>query len=815
MNEFWTQFEQYVRSYLPDWQYQRGGSELESALMTVLGEMLEESRHRLNQLPEKHLREYLSAWDDSPQEEKPMSAYAVLSSPQGMFLPKGTRFYRSGDGTKLWETTADTYAEPVKLCEQFISSSNLGKLIQLQIPTPEAPNKLFDFHTAGIQRREVRFCHPAAFSSQAGCKISLTLENATENLLRFLCDPACSTWYLEMEDHLIPLTLPTWTDETLYLDLPSSGGAPASLLLKAADGKVPPATSIRKVFLDTKRTPRGQTLLLTDTGPGLNQGCLPFGERLVQWNSCYVSCPDALALPGAQVTISWLQSDQTKEELLPGMDQEPEYRPVMRRMPQAPPPIRDVRAGQVLWEYWDGRTWRSIPGTENCTQIFSTPDGKQAVRQEARFSWPLDAQSCIVQGISAHWLRWRLAACEGSGWLPARYHAPLISDLAIRAVLSGEEALLEQRCGVGQPFQLLAGTQKLLFPPITPHYDCWWLGFDLPPCSESFHLYLSLRGLVPSGRLTAYEGTPANGERQLVLRDGTDGLSHSGMISVSGVWGQKSVKFGLDRWWLCLREESGAYQENSRKPVLTDLACGAALICAVQDDCCDAGEPFSPLHGGTVSARSLSDSFGGVPKESEREILCRLQEQRHHIDRIVSPSDAEELICTSHRDVAQVRCVRSGATLQIGVLMRDAAHHEAAFQLRKAEIERLVADKSALPTLGLDVEVREPSFYPIHVMVWTDLQGRAEPSTVKHQIKLALNQFLHPVTGNFGGTGWRIGELPSMAQIRTCLQSALTDISLLELVVSATTPDGSERNPFSIHDSFALPLGGAYTIYTI
>lgn len=815
MNDFWTQFEQYVRSYLPDWQYQRSGPELEAALMTVLGEMLEESRHRLDQLPEKHLREYLSAWYDAPQAEEPMYAYASLSAPQSMVLPKETRFYRSGDGTKLWETTTNTCAEAGKLCEQIVSSGSLGKLVQLPIPTAEEPSKLFDFHQCGIQRREVRFRHPAAFSSQAGCQVSLTLEAATDELLFFLCDPACSSWYLELEDQTFPLAPPTRMDNTLHISLPSSGGAPSSLLIKAADGMVPPATAIRRALVETVRAPSGQMLLLTDSGPVQNQDCLPFGDRLMQWNTCYVSCHDALAMPGAQVTLSWLQSYQTREELLPGMDREPEYRPVMRRMPQAPPAIRDVRADRVLWEYWDGLTWRAIPGTENCTQIFSSLDGAQTIRQESKIAWPADAQPCTVQGISAHWLRWRLAACEGAGWLPTRYHTPLITDIAITAALSNVEAIVERCCGAGQSFVPLTGARKLLFPSITPSRDCWWLGFDTPPGSESFHLYLSLRGRVPGGRLTAYEGSPSGGERQLSLSDGTDGLSHSGMLSVSGVQGQKAIRFGMERWWLCLQEESGVFQNSSRKPVLMGLACGAVLLRAVQGDRCDAGEPFDPLHGGSVSARSLSDCFGGVLQESDAEILRRLQRQRHHLDRIVSASDAEQLICASFRDVARVRCVRSGTALQIGVLMRDAAHHEAAFQLRKAAIEQLMEDKSTLPTLGLDVEVREPSFYPIHVMVWTDLQGGTAFSEIKHQIKLALNQFLAPVAGNFGGTGWRIGELPVLAQIRTCLQSALPDVPLTELVVSATTPDGSERNPISINDPFALPLGGTYTIYTI
>lgn len=815
MIEFWTQFEEYVHSYLPDWQYQRGGAEPEAALMSVLGEMLEESRHRLEHLPEKHLLEYLSAWYDAPQAEEPMYAYASLSAPQGLVLSKGTRFYRSGDGTKLWETTTDTCAESGKLCMQIISSGSLGKVVSLPIPSAEEPCKLFDFHLPGIQRREVRFLHPAAFSSQAGCKVGLTLEGATDELLRFLCDHACSFWYLELEDNTIPLTSPTRLNDTLCFSLPSSNGAAASLLLKTADGKVPPATAVRSAVVETVRSPNGQTLLLTDSGPVQNQEVLPFGDRLMQWNTCYVSCPDALALPGAQITLSWLQSYQTREELLPGMDQEPEFRPVMRRMPQAPPPIRDVRADRVMWEYWDGRMWCAIPGSEHYTQMFSSSDGGQTVRREADITWPADAQPCIVQGIYTFWLRWRLSACEGAGWLPARYHAPLLTDIVIRAALSGDEARIEQCCGVGQPAELLSGTRKLLFPSITRGRDCWWLGFDLPPVSDFFHLYLSFRGRVPGGRLNAYEGTSSGGMRPLALSDGTDGLAHSGMLSVSGVQGQRSIRFGMDGWWLCLQDESGTFQDNSRKPVLIGCACGAVLLRAIQDDRCHAGEPFYPLHGGSVSARSLSDCFGGVSKESTGEIVHRLQRQRHHLDRIVSASDAEQLICANLRDVARLRCVRNGTVLQIAVLMRDAVHHDAAFQLRKAAIEHLVVDHSALPTLGLHVEIREPAFYPIHVMVWVDQRSGIDFSETKHQIKQLLNQFLDPVAGNFGSTGWKIGELPSLAQIRTCLQSALPTVSLAELVVSATAPDGAERDPISIHDPFALPLGGAYTIYTI
>ncbi len=815
MNDFWTQFELYARSYLPDWQYQPGGSELEAALMTALGEMLEDSRHRLEHLPEKHLREYLSTWYDALQKEEPGYVYVNLTAPHSMVLPKGTQFYQSGDGTKLWETTMETCVETSKLCEQIVSSGNLGKLVALSVPTKETPSKLFDFHLPGIQQREVRFRHSFAFTSQAGCQVGLNLEHASHTLLSFLCDPACSLWYLELEYETIPLKQPTQINHSLQFHLPSSKNMPASLLVKVVDGKIPPSTSIQRATVETVRTPNEQILLLTEDGPVHSQNYVPFGNKLMQWNLCYVSCPDALTLPGAKVTLSWLQSYQTQEDLLPGMEQKPEYHPIMLHMPQTPPTIRDVWADQVLWEYWDGLTWRIVPGTENCTQMFSNFRETQTVQQEVNILWPLDAQPCMVQGISTHWLRWRLLSCEGFGWLPVRYHVPVLSHISINASLFNEETTVEQLCGVEHSFHRLTSTSKLLFPSITQKQDCWWLGFDTPPSGASFHLYLTLRDHILGGQLTVYEATSHTGARQLSLSDGTNGLSHSGIISLSGFQGQKTIQYGIECWWLCFREESGVFQNGSQKPVLTGLFCGAVLLRAMQVGDCVAGESFMPLQGGTISGYAVSDCFGGVLQESDSEVQCRLLGERHHLDRIVSATDAEQLICTHIRNVVQVCCVPNKTVLQIGILMRDVRHHEVSFQQQKPVIEQLIKVKSALLTLGMDMEVREPSFYPIHVMVWIELHNGSEFSDVKYQIEQILNQFFHPVIGNFGGTGWRMGELPTLEQIRIFLQSAIPNIFLTELVISTTTPDGTEQNPVSVYDPFALPIEGTYTIYTI
>ena len=817
MTDFWAQLEAYVRSYLPDWQYQRGGAEPEAALMTVLGELLEDSRTRLSKLPEKHHVEFLNAWDGGARPGDPMHAYVMLAAPSSTLVPKGMVFYQSGDGTKRWESVQDTWAEPGQLTDQFFTGGECGKLIHAPAATPETPTKLFDFHAPGVQRRDVRFLHPSAFASPSGCETVLELEGAPEELLQFLCDPESTVWTLETGGASLPLEVPAHSGAQLRFQLPAAEDAWA-VLASAADEQIPPEQSVRRVLVQTARQPAAPAMIMTDSGLCQDAVWRPFGERLMQWSACYISCPEALCLPGAQVTLTWTQSYLQYEESLPGMDQEPEYKPVMRRLPQPPPAVREARAESVQWEYWDGSVWRMIPDTERYVQIFSAPDslGSRATHMEAAFRWPADAQRCEVQGVSAYWLRWRLRACEGAGWIPARYHAPQVSQLRLSARLTADETVIERRCGLERDFTAVSGqTSHVLFPAFSGKEDCWWLGFDLPPGGDSLNLYLTLRGRVTGGRLSAYEAVPQGGEQPLTLQDQTDGLAHSGMISLYGIQGRKTVRFGMERWWLCLREETGVFSTRERTPVLLRLHSGAAILQAAGSEDCRPGDTFSPLRGGPVTGVAMTDGFGGNPEETDGECLHRLRAQRHHLDRAVSGLDADQLICTAIRDVVRTRCVKEGAVLRVGVLMRDTAHHEAAFARKREEILRLLLKNSALPSLGLDVEVREPCFYPVHVMVWIHTPPGESFAEHKRNLKIALNAFLDPAQGNFHGAGWRMGELPTATQLRTCLQSAAPGVSLVELVASVTTPEGAEREVSTIQDPFALPVGGAYSIFNL
>jgi len=805
---FWNTYREYIRSYLPQWRYDPESGEPEGAVLLAAAELIEDSAARFARLPQKHELEFLRGWELEPLNADPMYAYASLTSPEGGPVRWGMELYLSGDGARVWRTAEDTQAEPARLMEQFLTGG--GKMIPLLSPVPKTPARLFDLHPEGLPGPEVRFAHPDAFSSRCGCQAELRMASAE---LLALFSGGAARWLLVCSSgDAVPLEAPALEGTSLRFQLPP---APDALALQASFSPVSlPAESVGPVTVRTERREIPLVLAWDGGGTCIGESWLPFGEVPEVWRTCCLSCPDALTLRGARIAVRFVLSVRERVDLLPGMEQEPEYRPIMRRLPAPPPPVRDVWADQVLWEYWNGRVWLPVPGTEEYTGSFVLQEQGTA-QVEARFLWPEDAAPCEEGGQDGLWLRWRIGRAENSGWLPRRCHAPEVTGLRFSARLEDAPVSLSVRSQAGEEFHPLEDPRRPLFPPVTPEGECWWLGFDRPPSGPLLRLYLALQNRVPGGALSAWEGADGGRERPLTLKDGTDGLSHSGVITVNDMRGGLSVRFGLRRWWLCLRDDSARLSQGRQFPCLEALVCGAVLLQADGGGPCQKGEPLSPLRGGPLRAVTLTEGFGGAEGEDQAELLRRARAHRHHRGRCVSAADVDELVCTRLRDVLRTRCVREGDTLCVAALMRDVTCHEAAFARRKDQIRRLLERESALPALGLRIAVREPVFFSVGATVWLRPAEDVPVETVRRMVREALDRFLDPAEGHFQGAGWPIGRLPRSMEARNSLQASLPDAVIVKLLLTATAPDGREMDCSQADSPYSLPLSGAHTVHLI
>lgn len=812
MQSWKEQFEARVDSYLPGWRIEEGDGQPEAALLYAAQHLLEDTRRRMERLPGKHEQEFLQAWSLEPAEPVPMSVYAALTAPQGAPVPAGQELYLSGDGNRRWTTVHPVCAESLTLVSQVLESEQQEKLLSPPLPTPESPTALFDFHAPGSHRQAVRFSHPDTFRSQEGCTVCLTFPDSGPELLPFLADAAQVGWNMESEDgSLQALAAPQMENGGLRFSLPPSPLAVA-LTAQVLPGVAAVSLVCGTVQVSSQRRVSACQSVVCDEAIVPPGPFYPFGLSPEPWRICYLAFPDLLSLRGAQVTLSASLTFTSWEELLPGMDQPPVYRSIMRHLPTPPPDPRDVYVQQVVWEYWNGNAWRPVPGTQGLLTCFDPQQAGSFL--QASFVWPKDAQPCLVQGQRDHWLRWRITQADGAGYLPRRFHVPQVASIQAEAVLRDIPLDLAQCSGLNAQFQPRSNQPAPLFPTLCSGGERWWLAFDHPPYDAALSLFAALNGQCPGGRLSAWESTP-QGLRPLELEDGTDGLCCSGLLRLSGIHGEKTTRFGQVGWWLCLQDESGSLSQGHVFPQLTGLYAGAVCLQASQADTCQSGESVLPLQGGAISGITLTESFGGTTPEPDWVTLSRARQRRHHLERGVSPLDIEQLVRDHFGTVVRTRSLRKNQQVQVAVLVRDTPHHSMAFlQLRDA-ITQLLLEQTVLPSLGLDIQVREPNFYPIQVMVWIQSMPDRDTEADRNAVQAALEQFLHPVTGKFRGDGWRIGDLPTETEVRNYLKHQLPEVHFIQLLLTAVTPQGLEVACTQVNDPFALPAPGSCTIRAI
>ena len=806
MREMDEKYRELIESYLPGWQYAPDSGEPEAALLYAAWELLEDTRQRMECLPQKHEREFLNAWDLPPKGAEPMQTYAVLHAPEGERIPAGSEMYLSGNGNRLWKTLHSASAESMTLTRQILESPRLGKLIDISLPTEAVPSRLFDYRHRGMQRNAARFLHPDAFRSKAGGQIRLLMPECEESLLRLLTDAKCTHWTLECaEGKTIPLEMPKLSDRGLSFSLPGENTAFA-LTAEFEPGFPVPDQIIGRVRVQVLRPMQPCEKILTDEETVQTETFEPFGPNPELWRCCYLAAPDVLSLRGAEVQTEFLLALEKREDALPGSGQKPKYHSIMLRMPPPPPVPQEVRAQNVVWEYWNGKAWLPIPGTAQLGPLFAS--GEQTHRAVVRFLWPKDAASCEVQGQEHFWIRWRITRADGMGVLPRVVFTPRVSAMRMQGTLKDDPVEISVCSGLKPEWIPLEQNRTTrLFPCPVSDEDGWWLCFDHAPNMTNLHLYLKMAGRIAGSAFTVWESTHT-GLLPCSFIDGTDGLGHSGTLFLDDLKCQLTEHFSTNGWWLCIRNRENRLRTGGVYANMTRLFCGAVILEAENTDACQAGETVRPLRGGAVGGETLNSSFGGSAEESDGDLLIRAEKARHHLNRAVSPLDVQQLLQSEFRDVVRTRCLQNGTNMEIAVLMRDAGQHSAAFSRRREQMTYLLEQKSVLPVTGLGIRVREPNFYLVHVSVWVHTDLQSDFQTDRERIQQVLEQFLNPVTGRFRGDGWHIGDLPTEQELSNDLMLRLPQLHLLKILVTTVTPQGRESQITEVRDPFALPMAG-------
>jgi hypothetical protein len=121
------------------------------------------------------------------------------------------------------------------------------------------------------------------------------------------------------------------------------------------------------------------------------------------------------------------------------------------------------------------------------------------------------------------------------------------------------------------------------------------------------------------------------------------------------------------------------------------------------------------------------------------------------------------------------------------------------FQSLRSQCDPLLLESAAF-------NIIEPHYMPVSVQLEVMAARPGERYSLQDLIIREIRRFLDPLTGNFNGHGWDIGEMPTKAQIFHYLKSAagLLHIEKILAWTKDTDIDQIVRMPF------ALPVNGAH-----
>ncbi len=255
--------------------------------------------------------------------------------------------------------------------------------------------------------------------------------------------------------------------------LPRLGGITATVQPGAPASPVPPKAAFGNA-----------------TGIDLSKDFYPFGQQPQFNDTFYVACPDALARPGAVVTLGVTLTNP----------------PLATSGPV--PPVRTQDDPKIAWEVSDGSQWHAVT-----VDYAFTGDGQVSI------TLPDPAGPATVNGQQGYWLRARLtgggygapASYEQNSdhtytYHPATFAPPVVKTLTITAAAAAQPPAPVAAClsynDFGYADQIAsagAGTGPL-FTPFTPTADtepALYLGFDQPFSQRPVTLFVEVEPPLP------------------------------------------------------------------------------------------------------------------------------------------------------------------------------------------------------------------------------------------------------------------------------------------------------------------------------
>ncbi|NOV01618.1 baseplate J/gp47 family protein [Paenibacillus planticolens] len=232
---------------------------------------------------------------------------------------------------------------------------------------------------------------------------------------------------------------------------------------------------------------------------------------------------------------------------------------------------------------------------------------------------------------------------------------------------------------------------------------------------------------------------------------------------------------------------------------------GAREINQMQDSIAFVGEVYNP-----------EPASGGSEAEKLESALQRGPEMLKHRDRAVSAKDYEWLAREAYPNIAKVCCIANRnvymqkeiGAMTLVILPKEGQQGSLAFPVLKKQVERYIIERaSSLVAFPERLQVIEPVYMEISVSAIVAVEGMDAVVATEIQAVEKLTRFLDPLTGNFDGKGWAIGQQIHPSVFYALLKTIRTISHVEKLYMTVYKLEDGERVELDVNRLPALPHG--------
>lgn len=634
-----------ARSYVPEWKMREDFQEPGSVLALLFADMQGKTLQQYGKLGEKFEREFYNMTGAGQRPAEPAQGYVCFTHTGGMggvLLPEGTELstgWLMENGMPVPVTTKeDLYVSglmPEIICYAAGREDRWYRLYERQEDGELGEIRMPEGERGDLQEHVLRLYHPTLLAGSGRCVVTVTSgEERDRDLLRE------TEFFYPSEQGPVRYEREIDADGRILLRRPPEAPPPVAGNRTLGDGttlccgqlQLRPARQREETYL--------KELLLGGFCPACAPDHVfaggaeadgpvvePFGRRFSLFDTVTLFSEDVLSKKSAEIRLRFqlrfaeenavLEKDATK------------WKMIMRKGDLQPVEEYDISIQRVLWEYFNGTGWVSLPGCRTYAALFRGEAEGDYRSVEVRFPCPEDIAPVSADGGEGYAIRVRIAEINNAFRVNGHFLYPVLKDIrmsyqyttpctpwAADGAQNGNEYDDASRQG-----------GYLLFAPLERRHHCFYLGFSEPLPQGGLQMLLHMererRQALP--HLRYFYGTE-KGFREMDCIDGTENLKKTGLLSFPRLEGQKKMtRFGKRLFWVLAEDTDDGYRRPGGPdfPVIHRIYPDAVLAETVkrgrEESFTNGAQTLSPtlslLHGDVRQAEVFVSEKDDLPKQ--------------------------------------------------------------------------------------------------------------------------------------------------------------------------------------------------------